>query len=82
MTQTINQKQFSTFDLGLVASLISTGFPLLDLDKSNPKKVQFLFEDSNDIQAVIKDYWLDNLQVNARTYFDNLKAVKNRIYST
>lgn len=75
------EKIFQTFDLGLAAALISVGFQLLDLNKSNPRKVQFLFKASNELQEAIEDYWSDNLKVNARTYFENLKMLKNRIYS-
>ena len=82
MTRTNNQDQlFTTFDISLAAALISKGFHLLDLDKTNPRKVQFLFKDSNNLQQVIDDYWSDSLQVNARTYFDDVKLLKNRIYT-
>lgn len=80
MIKTINQI-FSTFDLGLAAALISIDFQLFDLDKSNPRKVQFLFKDSNDLQEAIEDYWSNSLKVNARTNFETLKMLKNRIHS-
>lgn len=83
MTNTITQnKTFQTFDLGLASALISAGYHLLNLDKSNPRKVQFFFKDSNSIQVVVENYWSDSLKVNARTHFENLKMLKNRIYSS
>lgn len=70
-----------TFDLGAAAALVSAGFQLALLDKANPRKVQFAFLREAVIDRALDDYWADQLQVNARTFFDNLKMLKNRIYS-
>lgn len=82
MTNTIkNNEPFSTFDLGCAAAIISVGFPLYKLNKSNPRKVQFSFKEQEEAEKIVDDYWSDNLSVNARTYFDNIKMLKNRIYT-
>ncbi len=72
---------FYTFDLGCSAALISAGFELVSLDKANPRKVQFIFRREIGIKKVVDDYWADRLEVKARTFFDNVKMLKNRIYS-
>ncbi len=78
----ITQKAFQTYDLGLASSLVSLGYQLADLEKSNPRKVLFIFQKEDGIDEVIGDYWSDNLQVNARSHFDNIKMLKNRIYGS
>ena len=70
-----------TFDLGAAASLVSAGFQLVLLDKTNPHKVQFIFRREIGIEKVMDDYWADRLEVKARSFFDNLKMLKNRLYS-
>lgn len=70
-----------TFDLGAAASLVTAGFELVSLEKSNPKKVQFIFRRALGIEKVVDDYWTDHLEVKARAFFDNIKMLKNRIYS-
>ncbi|MCX6153848.1 MAG: DUF5659 domain-containing protein [Candidatus Kapabacteria bacterium] len=75
-------EQFLTFDIGLATSLVSLGFELWNLDKSEIKKVQFVFKRNDGIDLVIRDYWQDNLPINARTLIDNQKMLKNRIYSS
>lgn len=70
-----------TYDLGAAAALISAGFKLALLDKTNPNKVQFAFEREAGIEKVMDDYWADRLEVKARSFFDNLKMLKNRLYS-
>jgi hypothetical protein len=72
---------FYTFDLGCASALVSGGFLLVSLDKGNPKKVQFIFQRVAGIENAVDDYWTDRLEVKARTYFDNVKMLKNRIYS-
>lgn len=72
---------FYTFDLGCSAALISAGFELVSLDKTNVRKVQFIFRREVGIEKVVDDYWADRLEVKARAFFDNVKMLKNRIYS-
>lgn len=68
-------------DLACCAALISNGFKLSALDRSNPRRVQFLFAHEPEIAAVEAKFWEDDLLVNARTYFDNLKVIKSRLYA-
>jgi len=72
---------FCTYDLGCSAALISAGFELISLDKENRRKVQFIFQRENGIEKVVNDYWADSLRVKTRTFFNNVKMLKNRIYS-
>lgn len=74
-------KFFNTFDLGAAASLVTADFELVTLDKSNPRKVQFVFRWTAGIEKVVDEYWADKLEVKARSFFDNIKMLKNRIYS-
>ena len=73
---------FCTYDLGCSAALISVGFELASLDSENPKKVRFVFTRKGGIDEAVSHYWSDKLTVNARTLFDNIKMLKNRIYSS
>ncbi len=68
-------------DLGCAASIISTGFKIEFLDKTNPKKVLFAFIDSQEITKVATAYWNNELTVDAQTFFNNLKRLKNQLYS-
>lgn len=72
---------FATYDLGCAAALITANFELLALDKTNPRKVQFIFRRESHIEKIVDDYWADRLEAKARSFFDNIKMLKNRIYS-
>ena len=74
-------QNFSTYDLGLATVLITLGYELLELDRTNPKKVRFVFKEGKDIEKVMIDYFNDKIELPALTLFNNQKNLKNRIYS-
>lgn len=77
----MNQNEFSTFDLGLATVLVTLNYELLELDRSNPKKVKFIFKREKDIERAINDYFRDKIKLPAQALFNNQKMLKNRIYS-
>ncbi len=74
-------KNFSTYDLGLATVLITLDYNLIKLDKTNPKKIRFVFEEDNKIEKVMVDYWNDKVKLPALSLFNNQKMLKNRIYT-
>lgn len=72
---------FITYDIGLAASLVTLGYSLLDVDKSNPRKSQFMFNRDEHTEKMVNNYWDDSLTLPARSLIDNLKMLKNRLYS-
>lgn len=77
-----NNTFFTTYDLGATAALISSGYELMAVDKTNPSKALFVFQREDGIEEIVDSYWADRLEVKARRYFDSLKAVKNKLYSS
>lgn len=78
---TTQPNTYSTADLGFCAALVCLGLELIELDRSNPRKVRFVFDNSSDVSRYEADFWSDRLSINPRAYFDNLKMLKARIYS-
>ena len=73
---------FTTYDLGVSTALLCAGFVLLSVDKKdNPRKALFIFKKEDGIEDVADRYFSDRLEVKARSFFDNLKALKNQLYS-
>ena len=71
---------FTTYDLGCSTALLCAGFELLDIEKTNPKKALFTFKREGNIDEVANSYFVDKLTVKARSFADNLKALKNKLY--
>lgn len=72
---------FALFDLGCGAALITAGFELLTLDRENPRKIKFVFLRQIGIEKVADDFWSDRLEQKSRSFWDNVKNLKNRLYS-
>ena len=69
------------FDLGIVASLISCGFELVDTTRDAGGRMSFVFTQSDELDRIVKAYWADTLEVRARTYSETIKMLKSLIYS-
>ena len=76
------QQFFYSHDIGLVAFLLSSKFELVDLDKTFKSKVLFILKQDDDIDNAIKNYWNFKSSVDAQTYFNQLKRLKNQIFSS
>ena len=72
---------WTTYDLGVSTALLCASFELLSLNKTNPRKCLFIFRRTKNIDETANAYFADQLKLNARAYFDQLKALKNRLYS-
>ncbi|MEO5646500.1 MAG: DUF5659 domain-containing protein [Candidatus Paceibacterota bacterium] len=72
---------WTTYDLGVSAALLCADFELLTVQKSDPRKALFVFKKEAGIEEVANKYFSDKLEVKARSYFDHLKALKNKLYS-
>jgi hypothetical protein len=72
---------FTTYDLGVSAALLCSGCELSSIDKKEPKKALFIFRKKRKIEQIANSYFSDTLKVKARSYFDTLKALKNKLYA-
>ena len=73
-------KFLHTTDLGAAAALVTLGYLVLEINKDNPRKAEFIFADDGEITESLNAYWSTGLTVSARAYFDNLKMLKSRLY--
>jgi len=71
---------YSTSDLSLAVT-ISLWFPIETIDRTNPRKAIFLFKRDEQLDELLESYWRRELKVEPQAYFNQLKAVKARLYS-
>jgi len=72
---------YTNYDLGVTSALLCLGFRLLSVEKGNPRKALFVFKRDDGIEDFANQYFANTLELKARSFFDALKALKNRIYS-
>ncbi len=77
----MNSQQFETSDLGLATALVSSGNSLFSVDKSNPRRVIFIFNQTSELSDKVDQYWSGQLHVAANSYMDHVKYLKAMIYS-
>jgi len=73
---------FNTFDIYLAAILVSLGFEISKLDRTDTKRVEFCFKHNEKLDEIVQRYWDKELSLEPQALFANLKQLKNRIYST
>ena len=78
---TMNNNNFETTDLGLAASLTACGFKVTAVDKSNPRRVIFWFENTPELISKVEQFWSQELLLPASLILEQIRQLKARIYS-
>jgi hypothetical protein len=76
-----DQEFFQSHDLGLVAFLLCAGYEMEAMDKSLRNKVLFILKRGDGIDEAAKNYWSFKAPVDAQSYFNQMKRLKNEIFS-
>ena len=70
---------FTTSDLAL-ATTLSLTFPIKYIDKTNERRVVFVFDNSPELNMFVEAYWKDEIDIKPRRFFNYLRDIKARIY--
>lgn len=83
ITNSNNEQErfFQTADLSL-ATTISLWHPLELIDRTDPRKSQFLFKRENHLDELVASYWKRELKIEPQAFFSQLKMIKTRLYET
>lgn len=82
LDSSLSDSHFVSYDIGLAAALITLHFELLSLDRTNPRKIGFIFPRTPELEQATQEYFAGRLSVDARSFFENTKMLKNRIFSS
>lgn len=73
---------YSCRDLGLTAALLCLpDNELTDIDLSESPRASFGLRWHVALEQQMRDYWASKLQVDAHTYFNQLKRLKAQLYN-
>jgi len=73
-------KAFSTSDFCLATTLVSLGFPILQLDRTDPRRVNFVFADQKDLQEEINLFWEEKTLISPMAFYYAQKKLKSLLY--
>ena len=80
-TQLLRTNDFyQTADLALAAA-ISIFVPLEAIDKTDSRRAYFIFSQSEELEELVSAFWRKELKVEPQAYFDQLRAIKTRLYA-
>ncbi|MBI2085722.1 hypothetical protein HYT74_00105 [Candidatus Daviesbacteria bacterium] len=71
---------YSTSDLAM-ATAISLWFPIDAIDRQDPRKASFRFKRDEKFDKLLEAYWKRELKIEPQEYFNQLKAIKARLYA-
>lgn len=71
---------YKTSDLSL-ATTLTLYYSVQSVDKSNLKRVFFLFTKDKNFDLYVERFYRGELRVDPQKYFQHLKILKNRIYN-
>lgn len=77
----MNDNYNEVSDLGLAASLTASGFVVIEVDRSNPRRVVFVFDKSPELQHLVDLFWSNKLLLPASVLLEHIRQLKSRIYS-
>ena len=76
------ESQIVISDISCASLVLTLGGELLGLERSNEKRVDFVFVSTKEVEQVIECFWQDkNVDVPIQTLFNNFRLLKNRLYS-
>ena len=73
-------KNFTTNSLSLAAALSLT-FPIESVDKTDPRKAQFVFKMTPELDEQVNQFWRQEMRVDPLKYFDEIRNIKSRLYA-
>jgi len=70
---------FKISDLAMAAA-ISLNVPIEAINRLNPQRVEFIFERNRQLEKLLRAYWRNEMRVEPKEYFNQLKILKSRLY--
>ena len=74
-------KTYSTKDFYLAAFLVVQGLEILTLDKTDPRKVLFVFQDLENRESLVEDFLFGKSSVEPKQFVTAIKQIKQLLYN-
>ncbi|RJO60240.1 hypothetical protein C4544_05715 [candidate division WS5 bacterium] len=74
------QDYFETSDFPLAITLICQGFVIENFDTVEPRKIKFLFAETEVLLKTVNNYWNNKISVNPKVFFNAQKELKSRMF--
>lgn len=76
---TAENEVFATSDFPLAVTL-AVWFPVLAIDRSDPRRARFEFRRSAELEEAIDEFHQDVIRIEPKSFYLSMKALKGRLY--
>ena len=77
-----NEKQFLTEDFYLAAFCLASDLNLLSIDKSNPRRFSFVFQDCEKREKMVADFLFGRARVEPKKFVSAIKDLKQLLHQS
>lgn len=79
-TRPLEDKYYTTSDLALGAALIYAGYKIENIERPrHEQRCYFYFKNDLRLKSVVDSFLNDEMMVNAKRYFNDIRELKKRI---
>lgn len=76
-----NENNFGTSDFYLAAFLVAKGLKLNNVDRNDPRRFVFVFDDVKHREKLVQDFLFGNSEVEPKSFAGAIKNLKHLLYA-
>ena len=76
-----SKKQFSTPDFYIASFCVAKGLKLAGVERENPRRILFVFDDTEDREGLIEDFLFGRTTVEPKAFVTAIKELKQLLHS-
>lgn len=70
-----------TSDFTLASTLLTLGFDIIGIDKTNPRRVVFYYRRTSEVEVALKKYDNNEIVVNPKQFVFSQREIRGRIHT-
>ena len=81
---TMNENELDvlkTSDFILASTLLTLGYDIIGIDKTNPKRVVFYYKKTSDLEVDVQEYWAGKVRVDPKAFVYSQREIRGRIHT-
>jgi hypothetical protein len=72
---------YATSDVYLASSLLALGHTFVAIDRDEPTRCKFIFDNSTELQESVDAFWRKHLALEPQTLFTALRSLKWQLHA-
>ena len=77
----MENQNFKTTDFYSAVFLLASGYKLIKIDKTNPRRFCFVFQDQENRAKLLEDFFNAKATVEPRQFISSIKELKTLMYN-